>query len=424
MLSTRICRPPFGRPMHTRSFVLPLLVSLALPAWAREGTAQLTEAEAVRLALSRAAVAQVVEGTIAAARSDAVEAGLWPNPELSFARERADGGPSASSEHYLWLSQTVDLAGRRGLQRKAAGHRVGRAVHEAEALRRDLAAETRVRFLETLLAQERVALARRFSARVERLALTVGKREAAGDASGYDRRRVEREASFASGRLHAAEASLESARARLGVLIGGAHDPTAPLVVAGTLPPDELPPLESVQAGLTGTSEIRALEEEAAAAALETTAAARWWLPDLTLGGGYKEVSLPAESLSGLLLSASVALPILDRGQGRSLHAKSRHRLALGRRELALARLTGEALGLWQEASRLAGAARAQGSAADPDALEHIAEAAYEGGEAGVLELVDAHRGAIDSALFVLDLRAAAHRARIELDRLTGGGPQ
>ena len=82
------------------------------------------------MALARPAVDAVVEGSIGVARGDAVDAGLWPNPELSYAREQTDGGPSASKEDYLSVSQTVDFSGRRRLERRAAGRRVGRTVQD------------------------------------------------------------------------------------------------------------------------------------------------------------------------------------------------------------------------------------------------------------------------------------------------------
>jgi cobalt-zinc-cadmium efflux system outer membrane protein len=49
------------------------------------------------------------------------------------------------------------------------------------------------------------------------------------------------------------------------------------------------------------------------------------------------------------------------------------------------------------------------------------ADAAYRGGELGILELVDAHRGALDAELQALELDLTARRARLDLDLATGG---
>ena len=46
--------------------------------------------------------------------------------------------------------------------------------------------------------------------------------------------------------------------------------------------------------------------------------------------------------------------------------------------------------------------------------------AAYEEGEYGILELLDAHRVTLGARLRLLELSAAARRAAIELDRAIG----
>ena len=52
--------------------------------------------------------------------------------------------------------------------------------------------------------------------------------------------------------------------------------------------------------------------------------------------------------------------------------------------------------------------------------LVAIATAAYEEGEYGILELLDAHRVTLGAELRWLDLAAAGRRAAIELDRAIG----
>jgi cobalt-zinc-cadmium efflux system outer membrane protein len=52
--------------------------------------------------------------------------------------------------------------------------------------------------------------------------------------------------------------------------------------------------------------------------------------------------------------------------------------------------------------------------------LGPIAEAAYQGGETGVVELVDAYRTARDAELEIVDLLERAARARIDLELAQG----
>ena len=55
------------------------------------------------------------------------------------------------------------------------------------------------------------------------------------------------------------------------------------------------------------------------------------------------------------------------------------------------------------------------------DGLIRTSEAGFAGGELGILELLDAYRGAIEDDMTAIDLDLAARRARIELDVVTGG---
>ena len=68
----------------------------------------------------------------------------------------------------------------------------------------------------------------------------------------------------------------------------------------------------------------------------------------------------------------------------------------------------------------LSPAAPPEGLTMDSD--HSIADAAYRGGELGILELLDAFRGAVDDELQGLELALLARRARIELERAAGGG--
>lgn len=96
------------------------LLALPMAAWAQS---PLTEDEAVRLALARTDLADLEHGTLLAAEADVHAARVYPNPVLSYSRERMDGAPESTEQAWM-LEQTFDLAGRRGLHREAATRRV------------------------------------------------------------------------------------------------------------------------------------------------------------------------------------------------------------------------------------------------------------------------------------------------------------
>src|SRR5688572_8117717 len=104
-MPSSICRRLPQRPIEPRSFAVGVaFVLLALPSAAQQAVVRpLSETEAVRMALQRAAIADVVEGSIGLAQGDSLDTGLWPNPEVSYSREQTDGSPSASNEDDLTL---------------------------------------------------------------------------------------------------------------------------------------------------------------------------------------------------------------------------------------------------------------------------------------------------------------------------------
>ena len=406
-------RPP-SIPTAARCLIL---ASLFAP-WA--ASAQLTEEEAVQRALARPEVRDLVEGDVDAARGDAIRAGLWPNPVLSYSREETRGGPEGARDDLALVSQTFDFSGRRGLRSDAAGRRVEATRARGAAARLALEIEVRVRFHELLAAERRVAAAAESLRRTDSLAEAVGRRQAAGDASGYDRGRLERERATFAARAAVEGANLARGRARLAGLLGLRE---APGVTGELLPAGAPLALDALDARLTGRPDLRALAEEAEAGALEARAGGRGLIPELTLSGGYKGSTVQDERLTGFAVGVAVPLPLFDRGQDEALRGHGRARAARARLALETDAAAAEVRGLHAQATALAEAARRFRA----DALETsrrlvaIADAAYRGGELGILELVDAHRGALDAELLALELELTARRARLDLDLATGG---
>ena len=171
-------------------------------------------------------------------------------------------------------------------------------------------------------------------------------------------------------------------------------------------------------------------------------------LPVDVAGAGIDLLSLSAHKLNGpkgagaLIVRGEQAFEPLLRGGGQErgrrggtenlsgvvglgaacAAAEAEHSALVAERSLTEARLTGELRGVAAEAQRLYDAAHGLRRELEATArkLPEIAEVAYRGGELGVLELVDAHRGHLESVLRSLELDLAAREARVELDRLIG----
>lgn len=400
-----------------RPLLSALLLALPLAAWAQ--AAVLTEAEAVRRGLERPELADREAGTIESARAEAVAAGLPPNPALGYSREHVRGAPGSTEESWQ-LFQAFDISGRRGLRREAAEMRV-EAAYAGNSLRRhELAAEIRRHFHETLFKQEVVRATETWVRRFARVESIVGKLARAGEASGYDRRRLARERQAAEARLSSERADLERAAEGLAALIGRAGQP--PEGVAGVLPPPAPPRIDAALERLARRPDLLALSRRAEAADLEGRAAARGWVPEVTLGIGPKRIDDGAARGHGTAVSLSIPLPVFDRQQAGERRAAAEALNLRGELGLVRARAEGELRGLHRQLERLVAAAadyRARG-VAESDELLRIAEAAYQGGESTLLELLDAYRGALEAEMTALDLEWKARQARIDYDLLTG----
>jgi cobalt-zinc-cadmium efflux system outer membrane protein len=383
----------------------------------------LTETEAVRLGLSRPEVMALREGEIGIAQSEVMAVQRWLNPEFSYTREPASSIPGDPDQDYFWLTQRLDLSGRRGLRTEAAERRVRAVTHENELRWIELEAEIRQRFYEILQRERRVGAVRQWAGRMKDIADIVRRLEAAGEVSTYDLQRLLRERGSAEARLEAEQAGLAQTRERLNALLG-LQEPRAPEHrVEGTLlPPTPPAPLESQLAALAARPDLLGLEQRVAAVELEQKAATRWWLPEIALGAGIKQIAQGPFDDSVPLVSTAIALPLLDRQQPERSRADAQAQLARSQRSLLLAQAAGDVRGLWQQANRLSNAAhrfREKTAQLSPD-LIRIAEAAYQGGQTGILELLDAYRSALETELQALDLELNARQAHIELDRLTG----
>lgn len=398
--------------------LLPLVwLAALLPAAADAQSPVLTERRAIELALSRPAYRDLQEGRLASARADVAEAGLWPNPSVGWERSRTGGMGADSTESTLVLSQTLDVSGRRGLRREAAESRLGAARYGGKEREATLVADVRRRFGEALHRDRTRAALEDWRRRIESASQTVARLAKAGEVSGYDRRRLEREARSAAAR--AAGTAADSARLRY-ALAGVTGDASTP--VGGSLLPDDAPPLESLRSAITDRPDLARLDEQANAYDREVAAAHRGWIPDVTVEIGRKRVAEAGGSDHGPVVGVSIPIPLFDRGNAAAGRAQAQSSMLRAEHTLARSAAEAELDGLWRQARELRRVAAEFRAQTQPESreLSRIAETAYRAGEGSLLELLDAYRSELDTELTALDLELRARTARIELDLLSG----
>lgn len=388
-------------------------VCLAAPAIGGEPR-RLTLQEALAMAenapLARAAALEVQR-----VRSEARGVGLWPNPEVQFERE----GAGEEVERIAALSVALPLSGRLGLERAAARSVVTAAQRRARHERIERRARVREAFLELVAAQERDLVLEAGLGRLDGLVRALQARAAEGESSGYDRMRAEQERAEVAAQRLVARAALVGGRAGLASVLGL---PSETVVAEGTLEAEviPLPNPEQARSQAAQRGDVEALSAEAEQRDSLGRAAARRVLPEPAVLVGRKALCSGAVCDSGMAIGFTLSVPLFDRGQGPGAALRAEAALARTRREaLALeAQAEADAALAQVRAGREAETALAQAPPADR--LVSIAQAAYEAGEMRIFELLDAYRTALSATLRSAEIRLAARRAEVFLDRATG----
>ena len=274
-----------------------------------------------RLTLSRAIeLARAANPELASARAGARaaaawsrQAGSWPNPNLVFGRERTSGPDGVNGQVTVHLEQRLEVTGVRTADRSAASARALAADAELSRTGQLLDARVTKSFVHVVSARRRVALSDRLRRLADSAAAIVARRAEAGDASGFDRRRLELEAARYTAASIAAQFDANSAATGLAALIG---QPAIELDVVDTLPPlGPMASVDSVLRGLPGRPDLQAAELAVTAAAAEATARSREWIPAPTLSAGYKaeeNAGRPAR-FTGFVAGLALPLPLWDR---------------------------------------------------------------------------------------------------------------
>ncbi len=382
----------------------------------------LTEQLVVARALARPELTQFVDARVEAAQGRAISAGTRPNPQLIYLREQTYNS-KGTGEDYLSLAQTIHLGGRYRLQREAGEARARARQQEGASTKVAIATEARLRFYECLYREQRVSALQDLLAQVAQALEIVRRREARGDAALYDKRRLEREHTTSVARIEAEQAHSVAAKHRLAALLGA--DVESLSLSGALLPPDAPAELDALRTASTTRPDLLALEAERAGATLDAKAAARSWVPELRLEAGYKGVGMnQGGRTDGFLAGGYLTLPLWDHGSGQRRASEGEARAIAAEKRLIEGQLGGELRGARTEVTQLRDAALKfrDSSAHISTDLVRMATAGYEGGELGLLELLDAYRSATEDELTTLDMELASRRALIELHRLTGAG--
>jgi cobalt-zinc-cadmium efflux system outer membrane protein len=394
------------------------LTVVLLPSTLAAQTSPLTEADALaRLSPASPRVA-AIRAAIDIARADLAAASRWPNPRLSITRESVAG----VAEHMTTVLQPLPLTGRRNLEIKAASALVDASASRADEEMRRARAELRRAFSELRAAQIRERELSRARDRLSELGDMLAKREAAGDAAGFDRLRAEREMLDIEADRSIASTDRARAQATLASFFSGPVDPTILVAGEAAAAAPALPPVEGlIERAEAVRGEILALRHDIDAARFSERAAARRLIPEPEAIGGSKS-STAAGGDIGSVFGVQATLPLFDRARPERALARARMAQLEARLEAFRILLRSQVIALRTAAiERRALADRYRATAFNSaDQVERIAQISYEAGERGILELLDAFRTSAGARVRQAALDASAREAEIELEFISG----
>ena len=401
-----------------RSVVYAALAVVVLPWTVRAQTLSLTESEALaRLSPDNPRV-RAIRSAIDIARADVLAAQRWPNPRFTIDRESVSG----ITEYLTMVAQPLAITGRRGFETQAATALVQATANRSEDALRRSRADLRLAFAQLLVAQTRERELTSARARLQELADVLAKREAAGDAAGFDRLRAEREVF----EIEADRAIAAADRARAQGLLAGffatAADVTNVVAVESAAAPSALPAVDALVERADSTrGELLALRKEVDAARFSARAADRRLVPEPEIIAGTKSSNIGDGDI-GSVVTILASVHIFDRGQPERA-------LALGRLNQAEARINAFRQTVRAEITALRAMVLERRDASERYRLaavssvgqiERIAQVSYDAGERGILELLDAYGLASSSRVRQAALDLSVREAEIELEFASG----
>jgi len=351
------------------------------------------------------------------------QAALRPNPALSLEVENLsmdDGTDGLSdSETTLSMQFPIELGAKR--DRRAALARAERALVEWDysSKRLEVMAATARAFVEVLAAQERLELAREFTAIASSESAEVARRIAAGASSRLDANQVE--ISLATSRLneHLALRGLERSRAELAAS-WGSRDPDF-LAVRGDFWSLRNPPgwkvLEEEASEIPGVQrwETERQRRQAALSLAESEA-----MPDIEFQAGFRR--LGEENENALVFQVSTPLMLFGRQttsveQSRLFLLQERNERAMARRQVRRDLI---------EAYEGVSASYDEGRTLEEEILPLAslgfdqARNAYRAGRLPYLEVIEAKRRLFEIRERYIEALASHHKGWMELERILG----
>lgn len=393
------------------------MLSLAGPSFSAVSSSQtLTIDQALETAFANNPDLAAAQREIGIAQGDRQQAGLIPNPELSWEAEDTRRNSRTTT---VMINQPIELGGKRGARIDVASRAQDAAGIELERKRNVLRADVIQAFYSSSTAQQRLLLSRQSLELAERGLRVAQGRIKSGKSSPVEGTRAEVQLSEVRLELRRAERDEASAYQRLAQVMGA---PLPAFVSVGD-PSRSMPtvPDSSLLLNRIGeTAELRLakLQIDQREASLGLEKAQR--IPDLTvsIGSQYDERERERVNVVGL----SMPIPLFNRNQGNVLAAARRTDQARDLRNASELRLRTEiqtTLDQWMTANTEVASFNQTILPAAQSAVD-TATRGFEMGKFNFLDVLDAQRTLISARTQYIQAIAEATDAWVRIERIFG----
>jgi cobalt-zinc-cadmium efflux system outer membrane protein len=257
---------------------------------------------------------------------------------------------------------------------------------------------------------------------IENVIRVLADREREGEGSKFDRLRIERERAELLADLALVRAATALERAKMLAFLPAGTDLTK---VSGHIetPLFGLNASELTQRALAVREDYRTEQRRLEQQRLEQRAAERLRFPEPVLNAGLKRAEIGQRGIAnGPVVGITVPLPLFNKGQTEVARYAAEQERSSARLEVLSRQISGAVEGAVQALhirQRARDEYRNQLAETGPE-LVRIATVAYQEGEVGILQLLDALRAQRQAQLRLMEIQAAVKEAQIELERVIG----
>lgn len=390
-------------------------VGFAIPAQGEP----LTLSEAVKRALAHAPTLDIQRQVIQEYEGAKTDAGLLPNPVVSYTREDLRRSGLKDGEWMVSASLPLAFLWARGPEVRAATAQVQAQMLTLEHLQKEVRFQVQKAFVAYHFAREKHRVTQKASALFQEAARTGKVRLAEGDISPYAQHRLTLEALHYD-RLEAeAQMELNQFFRNLSFYMQGQYAQAEIETVLDV--PTEMSDVSLdvvIPQAMTHRSDLQMAKVLTEAGEASWAAARRRGWPETEVSFGFKR---QVDGFDGGVFEVGIGLPVFNRNQGKIKTAQAsfeRRRLT----EVFLQKQVQQDVTLALDRYRLYGeqVKHLEQVQASPDSMLEIARFAYLEGEMSLIEMLDGVRAYSEAFQARLDVLSAYHISRFELEKAIG----